>query len=78
MHCKEPGANRMILAFWVTDLRFQLLVSVATEVHQKITIQIQIPDVVMNIDTIHCLLVIYDLLRLFYVGLSSIREIEFL
>ena len=56
----------------------ELLVSAATEVHQKTTVQIQIPYVVTNIDTINCILVIYDLLRLFYGEVSWIREKGFL
>ena len=63
----------MILAFWVTDICLELLFSVAADIHQKTTMQIQIPYVVMNSDTIHCILVIDNLLQLFYFGVSWMR-----
>ena len=63
----------MILAFWVTDLRLELLVSAGADTHQTTAMQIKIPYAVVNNDTIHYTLVINDLLRLSYVGVSMIR-----
>ena len=62
----------MILAFWVTDLRLELLVSATADPHQTTAMQIKIPYAVVNNDMIHYILVIDDLLRLSYVGVWGI------